>query len=82
MYNSKDNAGGKSDAKRALEEVTDDLCDVARNAGRKVRGALDCATDELTGVTDTVAAEIRNKPVQSSLIALAAGFLLGALFRR
>lgn len=63
-------------------EVKGDLRDAANNTGRKVRRFFNNATDELSHASDTVTKQVRGNPVQSSLIALGAGFVLGALFRR
>lgn len=59
-----------------------DLHDTANKAGRKVRDLYNAASKEIGGDIDMVKSQIRRKPVQSSLIALGAGFLLGALIRR
>lgn len=70
------------EVREGLEVVKDDLRDVANRAGRKVRNFIDSASSEATHVRDTVTHRIEDKPVQSALIALGAGFILGALFRR
>ncbi len=62
--------------------VQNDLSKAANQAGKKVRSFFSNATDELTHAGETVTTQVRNNPVQSSLIALGAGFILGALFRR
>jgi ElaB/YqjD/DUF883 family membrane-anchored ribosome-binding protein len=77
-------SNAKRDSRDAWDKATDakdNLEDAAHNAGRKVRHYLDTATDELTHASDSVKSHIRTKPVQSSIIALAAGFILGRLFR-
>lgn len=63
-------------------EVKDELRSAANQAGRRMRGFLNSATDELNNVTDSVTAQVRKNPVQSSLIALGAGFIIGSLLRR
>lgn len=68
--------------KKAVHDVNDDLHDAANQAGRKVRGILDTASDEITHAGDRVSKEIHTNPVQSSLIALGVGVVLGALLRR
>lgn len=70
------------ETREGLEVVKDDLRDVANRAGRRVRNLIDTASSEATHVKETVTHQIQDKPVQSALIALGAGFLLGALFRR
>jgi ElaB/YqjD/DUF883 family membrane-anchored ribosome-binding protein len=86
ISNTKDSLA--ADAKRAGNEAwdktadaRDSLEDAAHNAGRKVRGYLDTATGEFTHAADSVKTHIRGNPMQSSLVALAAGFVLGRLFR-
>ena len=68
--------------KKAAHEADDDLHDAANQAGRKVRGMLDTAGDEITHAGNRVSKEIHTNPVQSSLIALGVGVVLGALLRR
>lgn len=64
-----------NDAKRNLNEV-------ANQAGRKVRAFLHTTEDELVHARDAVTTQIRSKPVQSSMIALGAGVILGILLNR
>jgi len=63
-------------------EVKNDLYDAANQAGNKVRKLFNSASDEITHAADTVTTQVRRKPVQSSVIALGVGFILGSLFRR
>ncbi len=72
----------KEDFRQTSGEIRDDLEAVAGRAGRKVREYVDTAGDELTHAADSITSQIRSKPVQSSLLALAAGLVLGAFFRR
>lgn len=65
-----------------LENSKDSLREAAGKAGRKVRSFIHTAGDDLTHATDTVTTQIRSKPVQSSMIALGLGVVLGALLRR
>lgn len=67
--------------KDAKEEIND-VRDAANKAGRKVRSYLNCAKDEVSSATETVTTQIRSNPVQSSMLALGAGFLIGSLFHR
>jgi len=69
-------------ASETAEEARVELRDAAEKAGRKVRTFLHSASDEIGHASDTVKTQIRSNPVQSSLIALGVGFVLGALFRR
>ena len=61
-------------------EVT--LCDAAEKAGRKLRATVDSASHEVEDLTQNALTQIRANPVQSSLIAAAAGFIVGSLLRR
>jgi len=65
-----------------VDEAKHDLREVANQAGQKVRSIYNTAHDEISHAKDTMTREIRTNPVQSSLIALGVGFVLGALFRR
>jgi ElaB/YqjD/DUF883 family membrane-anchored ribosome-binding protein len=72
------NANLRSDAENAKA----DLHEVANKAGRKARDMYNTAIDEVSHAKETVTTQIRTNPVQSSMIALGVGFVLGALFRR
>lgn len=72
----------RDNASAVANDAGDDLREVANKAGRKVRGFINTASDEITHARDTVTSEIRSNPVQSSLVALGVGYLLGALLRR
>ena len=63
-------------------ETKNDIRTAANMAGHKVRNLYDTARNEISHATDTVSTQIRTKPVQSSLMALGVGFVLGSLFRR
>lgn len=71
-----------STLKKSAYEVSDDMHNAAHKAGRSVRNALHSASDEITHASDKVTGEIRGNPVRSSIIALGAGVLIGALLRR
>ncbi len=62
--------------------MKDDIFITANKAGHKVRDFIDSASEELVHTTETVTTRIKDKPVQSSLIALGIGFMLGTLLRR
>ncbi len=66
----------------AAEQAKSDLKSAAKGAGRKVRDMIDTASDEITHAKETVTTQIRTNPVQSSMVALGVGFVLGVLFRR
>lgn len=70
------------DGARVASNAKHDLAEMAHDAGTKVRHLFDSASSEISHATDVVSAQVRNKPLQSSLIALTAGFVLGALLRR
>lgn len=79
VHNLKSSAQNLQDA---AKETADDLRNAANGAGRKVREFIHSAGDELSHTKDKVTTQIRTNPVQSSLVALGVGFVLGALFRR
>jgi len=66
------------DGREALHSVSD----YANEAGQKVRGLFDKTWDSTNRVTHNVEAEIKSNPVRSSIMALGAGFILGALLTR
>lgn len=80
---SKDNANRlKNEIGDAMHETKRDVTAMAHDAGQRVRKMFDSASEEITHAGEKVSAQIHDKPVQSSLIALAAGFVLGMLIRR
>jgi ElaB/YqjD/DUF883 family membrane-anchored ribosome-binding protein len=72
----------KSDIRGTVHAVRDDIEDMARQAGRQVRDFASSAEEKVAAATETVTVQIRENPVQSTLIALGVGFFLGFLFRR
>lgn len=68
--------------KKTSDEMPDELHDAANRAGHKVRDMLDSASGELLHAGETVSKEIQTNPVQSGLIALGMGVVIGALLRR
>jgi len=72
----------KGDAKDAAAAVRDDLEDVARRTGHHARELADSAGHSLADVGAAMKVKIRDNPVQSSLIALGIGLMVGALYRR
>jgi ElaB/YqjD/DUF883 family membrane-anchored ribosome-binding protein len=86
MYNNPSKDVSLSDVKNSAsnlaQETVTDISAVANKAGRKVRSLYNAASEEISSDIDVVTTQIRKNPVQSSLIALGAGFLLGALLRR
>ncbi len=91
MYTAKDEniQNMKSSVKNIADNANElaeggkqDLRAVANNAGRKVRSLFNTANDEIHHAGETVTTQIRSNPIQSSVIALGLGVVLGALFRR
>ena len=65
-------------AKHDKDEMIDHLEGAAESAGRCARKLIDEATCDGDALVDC----IREKPVQSALVALGIGFLIGAIVRR
>ena len=72
----------KDEAKNTAYDAYDDLSSAANRTGRKVRTLIDSAGGEISNATEGLTTQIKGAPVQSSLLALAAGFFLGVLLRR
>ena len=72
----------KRDLRDAGSEAKNDLSDIAQQTGRQVRGFIESANEQVMDAGNKVKGEIRSNPIRSSLIALSAGLVLGALFRR
>ncbi|MBY0407938.1 MAG: hypothetical protein K2Q01_09620 [Rickettsiales bacterium] len=72
----------RNEASKAIDDVAGEVRSVTRSAGDKLRQLFNCTNSEISHAADTVSEQIHNKPVQSTLIALGAGFLLGVLMRR
>lgn len=75
-------SGARAKVADAAESAKESLRSTANKAGTKVRHFIDSASDEFSHATESVSTQIKEKPVQSSLVALGVGFLLGALLRR
>ncbi len=72
--------GARKAGNRASEfahEAYDDLNGMAKKAGRRVRSALDGASEEV----DMLTHKIEENPIQAALIALGVGFILGKITR-
>ena len=72
----------KADISDAADRMKNDLEGMARSAGKQVRDLADSAEETATDAAATVTAKIRENPVQSSMIALGVGVLVGLLFFR
>ncbi len=60
----------------------ENLCETANQMGQKLRAIVDNAGDEMSGAGDFLTKEIKEKPLQSSLIALGIGAVLGLILTR
>ena len=78
---SKPTLSSKRDAWDKVIDAKDNIEDAAHKAGKQVRGYIDTASDEIAQASDTVKTQIRSNPVQSTVIALVAGLILGRFFR-
>jgi ElaB/YqjD/DUF883 family membrane-anchored ribosome-binding protein len=65
-----------------IRKEVDTCASIANKAGKKLREELDSAEVEINNTTANLAKKIQDKPLQSGLIAVGLGFVLGALFRR
>ncbi|MDX2027221.1 MAG: hypothetical protein SFW62_01145 [Alphaproteobacteria bacterium] len=72
----------KGTARDALGSVREDLSEAAHNAGHQVRELVDSAGKGLTQATQSVSKKVRANPLQSTLIALGLGFVVGTILRR
>ena len=66
----------------AASDLTDELHSGFNEAGAKVRQVFNSASHEISHVAAVLNKEVRTNPIQSSLIALGIGLLLGRLCRR
>lgn len=66
----------------AAQEIGNDLVEKATHAGEEVRRYISDATDKVTRAGADLEHTIQDKPVQSTVIALCAGIVLGMLLRR
>ena len=78
----KDDANSKEATIENFAQAKNDIKATANKVGHNVRNFIDSASEEITHAKSVVGRQIREKPVQSSLIALGIGYVLGALFRR
>jgi ElaB/YqjD/DUF883 family membrane-anchored ribosome-binding protein len=68
-------SGGAADAGKALHDQADELV-------RRGREVAEGATQRAKGAVSTIEDQIVEKPVQSALIALLIGIVIGSLGRR
>lgn len=62
-----------------LTKFKGDLTDAASDAGRSIRNYYDEKRSELSELADEYSAQVRRRPIQSTAVALAFGYLLGRL---
>ena len=65
-----------------VNDAVDSVADYANEAGQKFRSFVDRKVDQGRGVGSNVQSEIESNPVRSAIIALGAGFILGAILTR
>lgn len=82
-------ASAENDLKTAADDLVadgraavDSVSEYASEAGQKFRGFVDRTLESTGRVSSGIQDEVRSNPVRSSLIALGAGFILGALLTR
>ena len=82
-------ASAEHDLKSAADDLAahgrdavDSVSEYANEVGQKFRGFVDRTLESTNKVSSGMQDEIRSNPVRSSLIALGAGFILGALLTR
>jgi len=71
----------KDDMRDTTKAVRDDVEDLARRTGHHMRELADSAGHSIKGVGEAMTVKIRDNPIQSSVIALGIGVLLGMLYR-
>jgi ElaB/YqjD/DUF883 family membrane-anchored ribosome-binding protein len=72
----------KADACEAAAVVKDDVENMARRTGQHARELADSAGHSLAGIAEAMRVRIREKPVQSSAIAIGIGLVVGMLYSR
>lgn len=70
-----------STARDAANNIADDARTVANRAGQQARRVFFTAKDELGSAAETVTGQIRQRPLQATLVALGAGLVVGLLLR-
>lgn len=68
--------------RETAEEVGNNLINKAEHAGEEVRRYVSDVSQKVANASSELEHSIKDKPVQSTLIALGAGIILGMLFRR
>ena len=72
----------KADARDAASAIKNDLGSMAHQTGVHVRELVDTAGNGFSDIRGAMSRQIREKPIQSSVIALGVGVVFGFLFSR
>ena len=70
------------DIQNTVTAVKKDWEGVASRTGHQARKMADDVGHRLTDASESLTVKVRDKPIQSSLIALAVGFVMGRLLMR
>jgi len=62
-----------------LTKFKGDIQDAAQDAGRSIRTYYDEKRSELSELADEYSAQVRRRPIQSTAVAIAFGYLIGRL---
>ena len=62
-----------------LTRFKGDIQDAAQDAGRSIRSYYDEKRSELSELADEYSATVRRRPIQTTLVAAAFGYLIGRL---
>ncbi len=65
-----------------LTRFKGDIQDAAQSAGSSIRSYYDEKRSELNELADEYSAQVRRRPIQTTVVAAAFGYLLGRLFSR
>ncbi len=63
-------------------KTKEDAVAAANEAGHKLRESINKAETEISSTYKSVSEYVNKKPVQSSIIALGIGYVIGSIFRR
>jgi ElaB/YqjD/DUF883 family membrane-anchored ribosome-binding protein len=66
----------------SIDRAVDNVSEYAHHTGEQIRSAFDTTTDGVKRVTQQVSGEIHKNPVQTTLLALGAGFVIGMMLRK
>jgi ElaB/YqjD/DUF883 family membrane-anchored ribosome-binding protein len=71
-----------TDTSTAAQNTTETLCETANKMGQKLRSVVDDASGDMSGLGEKLVQQIKERPLQSALVALGAGAILGMLLSR